>query len=58
MTTRVSVKGDGITQGTGGGSFSPGISNNGRYVTYESFADSLMDGDNNGTSDILLYDSK
>jgi Tol biopolymer transport system component len=58
VTTRVSVKGDGITQGTGGGNFSPGISNNGRYVTYESFADSLMDGDNNGTSDIFLYDSK
>lgn len=58
VTTRVSVKGDGSTQGTGGGNFSPGISNNGRYVTYESFADTLVDGDSNGTSDILLYDSK
>jgi Tol biopolymer transport system component len=58
VTARVSVKGDGSTQGTGGGSFSPGISNNGRYVTYESFADNLVDGDSNGTSDIFLYDSK
>lgn len=57
VTTRVSVKGDG-TQGSGGGSFSPGISNNGRYVTYESFADNLADGDGNGASDIFLYDSK
>jgi Tol biopolymer transport system component len=58
VTTRVSVKSDGITQGTGGGSFSPGVSNNGRYMAFESFADNLADGDGNGTSDIFLYDNK
>ncbi|MGZ8096010.1 MAG: TolB family protein [Methylosarcina sp.] len=58
VTTRVSVRGDGVTQGTGGGSFSPGISNNGRYTVYESFADNLADGDFNATSDIFLYNNK
>jgi len=53
-TERVSVASDG-TEGNGS-SIGPGISADGRYVTYTSQATNLVPGDTNGTSDIFLFD--
>lgn len=39
-----------------GASYTPSISPNGRYVAYTSRASNLVDGDNNGTNDIFMYD--
>ena len=39
-----------------GSSFDSAISATGRYVTYQSFAGNLVDGDTNETSDIFLHD--
>jgi len=57
LTVRVSVGQDGI-EGTGGGSFSPDVSGNGRFVAYESYADTLLTGDTNKNGDIFLKDLK
>ncbi len=51
---RISIDNDG-TEGNSG-SYSPGISGDGRYVAFESFADSLVEGDNNSKCDIFVYD--
>jgi Tol biopolymer transport system component len=56
-TTRVSVNTAGV-QGdldSGGGSFG-GISADGRYVTFHSYADNLVLGDTNGVADVFLRD--
>ncbi len=37
-------------------SHSPAISANGRYITYYSFANNLVAGDNNDSADIFVYD--
>ena len=37
-------------------SFGPAISNDGRYVAYQSFATNLVSGDKNALGDILLRD--
>lgn len=55
-TGRVSVDSLGV-QGNGG-SFTPSISANGRYIVYESEANNLVKGDNNLSRDIFLYDRK
>ena len=39
-----------------GESFSPTISHDGRYVGFESYADNLVQGDQNGYKDIYVYD--
>jgi hypothetical protein len=57
ITSRVSVGNDGL-EGTGGGSYSPDISGNGRFVVYESYADTLLEGDTNKSGDIFLKDLK
>jgi Tol biopolymer transport system component len=41
---------------TNGISGAPSISNDGRYVAFESFATNLVPGDGNGTSDIFVFD--
>ncbi len=53
--TRVSVA-TGGTQATGGGSSSPAISADGRYVTFYSFATDLVANDTNGQADIFVHD--
>ena len=53
-TTRMSVDSD----GSGGNASSelPSLSSNGRYVAFQSSADNLVSGDNNGHRDIFLRD--
>lgn len=55
-TTRVSVS----SNGTPGNdrSYSPAISNDGRYIAFESLSSNLVSGDTNNSSDIFLYDSQ
>ena len=53
-TTRVSVDDSGSQ--SDGGSFRPSLSSDGRYVAYYSDASNLVAGDNNGASDVILYD--
>jgi Tol biopolymer transport system component len=52
---RVSVASDG-TQATGGQSFGPSLTSDGRYVAYASFADNLVAGDTNTWTDVFLRD--
>lgn len=48
----------GVSGSTGNGnSFDPSISRDGRYVVFSSFSDNLVLNDENGKSDIFLYDS-
>jgi Tol biopolymer transport system component len=54
-TVRVSVNSKG-EQTLIAGSYSPWISANGRYVTFESIADNLVDGDTKGWNDIFVRD--
>jgi hypothetical protein len=54
QTTRVSVGGGG-TQANGGSS-SPAISNDGRYVTFSSNATNLVGNDTNGKRDVFVHD--
>lgn len=53
-TTRISMSNNGSQ--ANGASFDPVISANGRYITFESLANNLVDGDNNGIRDIFVYD--
>jgi Tol biopolymer transport system component len=53
-TIRVSVTSDG-TQGNHD-SFSPAISADGRYISFDSIADNLVLGDTNDSSDIFVHD--
>ncbi|WP_198136339.1 TolB family protein [Roseiflexus sp. RS-1] len=53
-TIRVSVASDG-TQANGG-SFTPSISADGRYVAFASIAVNLVSGDTNGVQDIFVHD--
>lgn len=54
-TVRVSVNSKG-EQTLIAGSYSPWISANGRYVTFKSIADNLVDGDTKGWNDIFVRD--
>ncbi len=54
VTTRVSVRTGGI-QGKGD-SFNAQISDDGRWVVFESDANNLVLGDTNGTTDVFLHD--
>jgi Tol biopolymer transport system component len=53
-TTRVSI-GPGGVEGNGG-SFSPSLSTDGRFLTYWSNASDLVPGDTNKTGDIFVFD--
>jgi hypothetical protein len=55
MTERVSVDSFG-NQSQGGLSSGPGISADGRFVVFASFASNFVPGDGNGLSDIFVYD--
>ena len=55
-TRRVSVAGDGFDTQANDNSYNASISANGRYVFFESFADNLISGDTNGSSDIFVRD--
>ncbi len=54
-TSRVSLSSAGL-QSTGGESTNPQISNDGRYVVYQSLATNLVSGDTNGAEDVFLRD--
>ncbi len=54
-TQRVSVRSNG-DQATGGVSYDPEISADGRWITYLSRATNLVDNDTNNTSDVFLFD--
>jgi Tol biopolymer transport system component len=53
-TTRVSVASDGAQ--SNGGSFSPSISANGRFVAFASDATALVPGDHNRDGDVFVHD--
>jgi Tol biopolymer transport system component len=52
---RVSVASDG-SEASGGNSFSPSITPDGRYVAFISLADNLVQGDTNGECDYFVHD--
>lgn len=54
-TVRVSVNSSG--EEANGGSATPSLSGDGRYVVFESAANNLVTGDSNGVSDIFLHDT-
>ncbi|HZD03663.1 MAG TPA: hypothetical protein VE173_02060, partial [Longimicrobiales bacterium] len=56
-TTRVSTSSAGA-QATGGHSFDPAISADGRYVAFESDATNLVAGDTNALSDVFVKDTQ
>ena len=53
-TERISIATDG-TEGNGHSTY-PDVSDDGRYVTYQSAANNLTEGDSNNTSDVFLRD--
>lgn len=53
-TVRISVDSNGV-QGNAV-SDQPGVSGNGRYITFRSFANNLVLADNNGVADIFIHD--
>ncbi|MDZ7785262.1 MAG: hypothetical protein U5K56_20695 [Halioglobus sp.] len=55
-TDMVSVHSNGNPAGQGGSSY-PGLSQNGRYVVFASFADNLVDGDTNSNTDVFVHDT-
>ncbi len=54
-TERVSVASDG-SEATGGGSHDPAISDDGRFVAFESDATDLVGADGNGATDVFVHD--
>lgn len=56
ITKIVSVDSAGKQQENGGRCFTPAISDNGRYVAFESEASNLVPGDTNGKSDVFVHD--
>ncbi|MCA1847307.1 MAG: calcium-binding protein, partial [Actinobacteria bacterium] len=54
-TTRVSVGPNGA-QATGGDSWAPAVSGNGRYVAFASDAENIVAGDTNNATDVFVYD--
>lgn len=51
---RISISNNGIE--VNGDSLEPTISDDGRYIAFSSFANNLVDGDNNGYCDVFIYD--
>jgi len=56
QTERVSVASDGLQGNKGSGSYVTGISTNGRYVAYESYASNLVLDDLNDRGDVFIHD--
>jgi len=56
-TTRIST-GSGSSQATGGSSYLPAISDDGRFVAFFSFASDLVAGDGNSVPDVFLKDTQ
>jgi len=56
LTTRVSISSGGVEANAMCGSFFPDISADGRFVTFDSYADNLVLGDTNGYWDIFVHD--
>ncbi len=54
-TSRVSLTSSGV-QSSGGGSTNPQISNDGRYVVFQSTATNLVTGDTNNAEDVFVRD--
>lgn len=54
VTERVSV--DSLGNESNGDSYNAGISDDGRYISFESLATNLVAGDTNGVSDIFVHD--
>jgi cold shock CspA family protein len=54
-TVRVSVKSDG-SQASGGASSASTISDDGRFVVFQSVASNLVAGDTNGVTDVFVHD--
>ena len=54
VTEQVSLASDG-TQGNGGG-YSPSISSDGRFITFNSTSSNLVDNDTNSSHDIFVHD--
>ncbi len=57
QTSRVSIASDG-TQSSGGQSWQPSISADGRYIAFDSSADNLVSGDTNNEDDIFVHDQQ
>ena len=57
-TERVSVSSAGSETPRFSGSSAPALSWDGRYVTFESSGDNLVDGDSNNTTDIFVHDQQ
>lgn len=53
-TKRISISNSG--EESNGDSYGPSISSDGRYVAYTSYATNLVASDNNGYSDVFVYD--
>jgi Tol biopolymer transport system component len=56
VTERVSVDSAGAEGDDSAGYAAPSISDDGRFVAFESWADNLVPGDTNGTQDIFVHD--
>jgi Tol biopolymer transport system component len=56
QTTRVSVSSTGAQGNRDSGGFADGISADGRYVAFQSFANNLVAGDTNGAEDVFVRD--
>lgn len=54
QTERVSIASNGGLSNKS--SYAPSISDDGRYIAFETAADSLVSGDNNGARDVFVYD--
>lgn len=57
QTTRISVASDGTETNLYTLSFSMGISPDGRYISFQSDSDNLVENDNNEVIDIFVYDT-
>jgi len=54
ITTRISVSSGGAQ--ADGGSYTPAISADGRFIAFHSFAQNLVAGDTNGAADVFVHD--
>jgi hypothetical protein len=55
--SQVTVSPAGDTDAAGFGRYDPQVSNDGRYVAFWSYSPNIVAGDDNGTSDVFLYDA-
>jgi Tol biopolymer transport system component len=55
--TQITVSPTNETEGNGNGRYGPVVSNDGRYVAFWTYSPSIVAGDDNGASDVFLYDT-